>query len=298
MAEARSLIRSGAPTHAFGVGLVLLVVALAAGRVCAEDPRAEAVVTLRSGGLSVEIQQAHAWSVQKITHRGVPVGTQTGAFGALACVPVVGGWIGSAHTEGGVERVEQITLTVDGEAVELEDGASYTGERLVLQKRSMLDKLALDAVLTLTGGVLTQRHDVTAVEDVVVTAIYPFMYPISSGATRWMAATEEDAESEGEFGIGGALQWHDDWTWTAAFIPDRSAGVVVRHLARPTEARTLSGWWDQERHRKLYVSWGEVAEPWPEGLTLSGEVALQCFEAPTVGWREMARQVASELVAE
>ncbi|MFW6438045.1 MAG: isoaspartyl peptidase/L-asparaginase, partial [Armatimonadota bacterium] len=34
------------------------------------------------------------------------------------------------------------------------------------------------------------------------------------------------------------------------------------------------------------------------GTWADGEVALSCFEAPPVGWHEMARQVASELVAE
>ncbi|MFW5866518.1 MAG: hypothetical protein ACOCX2_01805, partial [Armatimonadota bacterium] len=126
----------------------------------------------------------------------------------------------------------------------------------------------------------------------------PFMYPITADTSSWVAVTAEEERLDGDFGVGGALEWHDDWTWTAAFIPERSTGVVVRHLARPETIRTLTGWWDQERHRKLYVSWSGVPEPWPEGLTLSGEVALRCFEAPAVGWDEMARQVASELVAQ
>jgi hypothetical protein len=288
------------PARACPMLAVVLVTLLVPPPAHAQDPREEAVMTLRSGGLSVELQRAYSWSIQKVSHRGVAVGTPSGAFGMLACVPVAGGWIGSMHTEGGVERVEEISLIVDGESVDIEDGASYTGERLILQKRSMLDKLQLDATLTLTDGMLMQRHDVTATEDVVVTVTYPFMFPISSEATRWMAVTSESETLDGDFGVGGALAWRDDWTWTAAFIPDRATGMVVRHLARPDgeAAATLTGWWDQERHRKLYVAWDGVAEPWPEGLTLSGEIALRCFEAPEVGWHEMARQVASELVAE
>lgn len=264
----------------------------------AEDPREEAVVTLRSGGLSVEVQQAHSWSIQKITYRGVPVGTQTGAFGAVACVPVAGGWVGSAHTAGGVERIEEISLIVDGEFADLEDGATHTGERIVLQKRSMLDKLQLEATLTLADGLLIQHHEMMAMEDVVVSTVYPFMYPITSETSAWMAVTAEGEELTGEFGPGGDLQWHDNWAWTSVFIPDRSTGVVIRHLAHPTDAQTLTGWWDQERYHKLYVRWDGLAEPWSEGLTLSAEVALRCFEAPSVGWHEMARQIASELVAE
>ncbi|MFP4248468.1 MAG: hypothetical protein ACLFU7_02350 [Armatimonadota bacterium] len=290
----------GLPARTSGAIAIALIVLVAASAAQAQDTREEAVVTLRSGGLSVEVQRAYSWSVQKISHRGVVVGTPSGAFGMLACVPVAGGWIGSMHTEGGVERVEEVSLTVDGESVELDDGATHTGERLVLRKRSMLDKLRHEATLTLAGGMLTQHHEVTATEEVVVTVAYPFMFPISSEASRWMAVSTEGEVLDGDFGVGGALEWYDDWTWTAAFIPDRATGVVMRHLARPDgeSATTLTGWWDQERHRKLYVAWDGVAEPWPEGLTLSGEIALRCFEAPEIGWQEMARQVASELVAE
>lgn len=264
----------------------------------AEDPREPAVVTLRSGGMSVELQRAHSWSIQQIVFRGVPVGTRTGAFGAVVSVPVAGGWVGSGHTAGGVERVEEASLIVDGQFMELEDGATYTGERLVLQKRSMLDRLRLEATLTLTGGVLIERHELTATEDVVVSVTYPFMHPITSATTQWLAMTDRCEEISGEFGAGEDLQWHEGWAWTAAHIPGRSIGFVMRHIERPAEVPTLTAWWDQERYHKLYVRWGEAMEPWPEGLTLTGEIALGCFEAPPTGWREMARQVASELVAE
>lgn len=173
---------------------LLVMVACAPGR--AEDPREPAVVTLRSGGLSVELQQANAWTIQAITYRGVPIVTRTGACGTIACIPVVGGWIGSAHTAGGVERVEQANLIVDGEFVELTDGANYTGERITLQKRSMLDKLQLDTTLILADGVLTERHELTATEDVVVTTVYPFMYCISAATAEWMAETTEGEQQE------------------------------------------------------------------------------------------------------
>ncbi|MBD3291319.1 MAG: hypothetical protein GF393_00225 [Armatimonadia bacterium] len=289
MVERRPITRAA-------VALALAFAACAASH--AEDPREPAVATLRSGGMSVELQRAHSWSIQQIVFRGVPVATRTGAFGAVVSVPVAGGWVGSGHTAGGVERVEDVSLIVDGEFVDLQDGATYTGERLVLQKTSMLDKLRLDATLTLTGGVLTERHELTATEDVVVSVTYPFMHPISSATTQWMAETDTCEEIGGEFGNGEDLRWYDDWTWTAAHIPDRSTGIVMRHLDRPDDVLTLTAWWDQERYHKLYVRWGGAMEPWPQGLTLAGEIALRCFEAPPPGWREMARQVAAELVAE
>jgi hypothetical protein len=278
----------------FLAGLTVLM--LLPGVARAEDPREPGVVTLRSGGLSVELQRAHSWSIQRITFRGVPVAEPTGAFGAVVCVPVSGGWVGSAHTAGGIERVRQVGLTVDGHLAELEPGATYTGERLVLQKTSMLDKLRLQATLTLAGGVLTQRHELTATEDVVVTELYPFTYPITTAATRWMAMTEACEETAGEFGGEDEIEWHDDRDWTAAYIPERSTGVVVRHLLRPEHARTQTAWWEQDRYHKLYVRWVGETEPWPEGLTLAGEVALRCFEAPSADWQSAAREAAAGLM--
>ncbi len=275
-----------------------LLVMLACAPCVAEDPREPAVVTLRSGGMSVELQRASGWTIQAIVYRGVPIITPTGACGAVACIPVAGGWVGSAHTAGGVERIEEVRLIVDGEFAELTDGATYTGERLVLQKRSMLDKLRLDGMLTLAGGVLTERHELTATEDVIVTTVYPFMYCVTAATTEWMATTAEGEEQTGTFGAGDELSWHDDWSWTATYIPERSMGVAIRHLAHPDEARTLTGYWDQERYHKLHVRWDAEEDRWREGFTLAGEMALSCFEAPPAGWREMARQVASELVAE
>jgi hypothetical protein len=279
-----------------------LAVALLLGLACtlagAEDPRESALVTLRSAGLTVELQQAYGWTIQSLSYRGVPVITPTGACGTIACVPVAGGWVGSAHTAGGLERVEAVSISVDGQPVELTPGESYSGDRIVLAKRSMLDKLRLDVTLTLAEGLLTERASLTATEDVVVTTVYPFMYCITAQTTDWLAAPVQGEEQSGTFSAANELTWHDDWAWTAAWIPDRSTGVAVRHLAYAEGARTLTGYWDQERYHKLYVRWEAGQERWPEGFTVSGELALRCFEAPAAGWREMARQVASEMVAE
>lgn len=277
---------------------VALLLALACAPCVAEDPREPGIVTLRSGGMSVELQRASGWTIQAITYRGVPVITPTGACGAVACIPVAGGWVGSAHSAGGVERVEEVSLIVDGEFAEMTDGATYTGERLVVQKRSMLDKLRLDATLTLAGGVLTERHEMTATEDLIVTTVYPFMYCVTTATTEWIATTAEGEELTGAFGADEELAWHDDWSWTAAYIPERSTGVVIRHLAHADGAQTQTGYWDQERYHKLYVRWDAEDDRWREGFTLAAEMALSCFEAPPAGWREMACQAASELVAE
>lgn len=256
------------------------------------------VVTIHSGGMTVELQRSHAWNIQRISYRGVEVGTPTGAYGALISVPVTGGWIGGVHTAGGIERIEEIALTVDGEAAPLEDGAEYSGERVGLQKQSMLDMVRLDATLTIENGRIIQRHTLTAVEDVVVTTVYPFMYCVTADTSHWLAMTIDGETVEGGFTNSRDLDWHEDWAWTAAYIRGKRTGILMHHRSLPGDATTLTGYWDHERHHKLYVRWDSDEEPWREGYALTGEVVVACFTAPPAVWQGVAEQAAMELIAE
>jgi len=247
-----------------------LAVAVTAAALALADGRPEpATVSLVSGGLTADLQARHAWNLQRLAWEGVEVCTPTGAYGTLLCVPAAGGWIGGAHTEGGVEEIENATLSVDGEVAELIDGAVYPGEGAELTKVSMLDVVQLEAQLILEGGRLTQRCGLTATEDVVVSVIYPFMFCVSAEATQWLAVSHDGEEPSGEFTGESGLEWHDDWQWTAAFIPEQRTGFLLRHVAAPEGARVLTGWWDTARYRKLYVKLEIDEDPWPEGLSLA-----------------------------
>ncbi len=274
---------------------ILLAVAMQAWPAEVPEP---GVVTIHCGELTAELQRSHAWNIQRILCRGVEIGTVTGAYGTVICVPAVGGWVGGLHTVGGVEQIEETVLAVDGDVVPLENGAEYSGERVVLRKQSLLDKVRLDATLTFEGNRITQRHSLSATEDIVVTVVYPFMYCVSAETTQWLAMTASGDLVEGEFTGESDLEWHDDWEWTAAYIPDRQTGFVLRHTSRPESATTATGYWEQDRYHKLYVRWQSEEEPWREGYSLSGEVGAACFTAPPTTWKDAARRTAAELVAQ
>lgn len=282
-------------TRLTALGFLLTLATMPAAAVGPPEP---GVVTIHSGGTSIELQRSHAWNIQRISYRGVELGSPTGAYGALISVPATGGWIGGIHTIGGIEDIEEIALTVDGEAAALENGANYSGQLIVLHKRSRLDVVRLDATLTLQDGRITQRHNLTADEDVVVTTAYPFMFCVTAATTDWLALTSGGDTCEGTFSHSNDLDWRDDWEWTAAFIRGSRTGILLRHLSRPDQAGTATGYWDQERHHKLYVRWDSQQTTWREGYSLTGEVTLQPFTAPPAGWQEVARHLAGELVAE
>ncbi|MGC9316480.1 MAG: hypothetical protein ACP5KN_00420 [Armatimonadota bacterium] len=284
--------------RARGVVAAAALTVLAIVARCSGDDRPEpGVVTIKCGRLTAELQRAHAWSLQRIMFEGVEIATRTGAYGAVACVPAAGGWVGSAHSAGGVERVVDVALSADGEPVELEDGMVYACERAVLVKRSMLDKLQLDATLIFEPDSIIEHHELTATEDVVVTALYPFVHCVSAEATEWMAVTTDGEERSGVLEGSDELQWHEDWEWTAACIPGERTGLLMRITRRPENAQMLTGYWDRRRDHRLYTRLVLDEEPWPEGRSVEAEVVVNCFRAPPEGWQETARERAAALMA-
>ncbi len=277
------------------VALALLLFSSLAG--AAELPAA-AVVVVKTGALAAELQARHLWNLQKLVFRANVVATPTGAFGTVISVPAAGGWVGSAHTQGGVEQIEQVELTVDGQPAELSDGRSYSGERIVLRKSSRLDRVHLEAEYIFANGRITERVRLTPTEDVVVTSVYPFMHCISAEATEWMAITEDNREEAGQFSASRKLQWHEGWAWTAAYIPQSRTGFLLRILRRPEGLTVRTGYWDQDRYRKLYVSTPLDEQVWRAGRSLEAEVVLTCFEAEPEAWKVTACQVAAGLIAQ
>jgi len=242
----------------------LLVVAGAA----ADELPEPGVVVIKTGALTAELQRRHSWNLQRLSYRGVEVAGPTGVWGTVISVPAIGGWVGSGHTQGGIERIEEVTLTVDGEQVPLDDGAVYACDRAVLVKRSMLDKIRLEAMYTFADETITHSVRLTATEDVAVTTVYPFIHCLSPDTSEWFALTWDNAEAGGEFTGDGKLPWHSDWAWTAAYLPDGQTCFLLRDLMGPRDRETKMGYWDQERYHKLYVSAPPSDEIWREGVSL------------------------------
>jgi len=257
-----------------------------------------ATVIIKTGDLSAELQRRDLWNLQRISYRGVEVATPTGVYGTVISIPAIGGWVGGGHTQGAVEQIEQVTLTVDGQPAELVDGAIFACDEAVLSKTSMLDKVRLESTYTFREGTITELVRLTATEDVTVITIYPFMHCLSAETREWMAITGDNQETGGEFTDSKELQWHEGWEWTAAYIPDRQTGFMLRQLKAPEGIEVQTGYWDQDRYHKLYVSTPLDDEVWVEGRSLEAEVIVTCFEATPDAWKPAACQVAAGLVAE
>ncbi len=301
----------------------------------ADDPRGDAVVTIKTGAMTVDLSERAAWTIQRIVYKGTEVGTKTGAYGAVVSIPAIGGWVGTGHTEGGIEQIQEIALVVDGEPAELTDGAIYACERATLTKRSMLDKIQLDAILTFENERITEHHVLTATEDVVVSRVYAFMHCVTNATRQWMAHLYDGREKSGEFTDRKDLNWHTGWEWTASYDPISGKGFLLRLLKLPEDSlppaageqpapadlspvalakgeggqeaekgeeprkgiEVQTGYWDHERYHKLYVQL-VTGDTIKEGTVLDCECVVTCFDAVSRAWKERARKLATELVAE
>ena len=279
--------------------LIGCITALLVGSGAVADELPEpGVVVIKTSALSAELQRRHFWNLQRLSYRGVEVAGPTGAWGTVISVPAMGGWVGSGHTQGGVERIEEVSLTVDGEQVPLDDGAVYACDRAVLIKHSMLDKVRLEATYTFADETITESVRLTATEDVAVTTVYPFMHCLSPDTSEWFALTWDNEEAGGEFTDGGKLEWHSDWAWTAAYIPAHQTGFLLRSRMGLRDREVKMGYWDQERYHKLYVSEPPPEETWREGVSVEWAVTILCFEAPPDVWKQRACRRSLELIAE
>ena len=279
------------------IGAALLLVACVVAP-AAEDLPEPAVVVVKTGMLAAELQARHLWNLQRLIHHANEVAIPTGAYGTIISVPAIGGWVGSGHTQGAIEEIQQVSLTVDGEAAELTDGATYSGERIVLTKTSLLDKVRLESEYVFSAGRIHERVKLTALEDVAVTTIYPFMHCLSTEATQWMAISQDNKETRGEFSDSGELTWHEGWAWTAAYIPKSGTGFLLRHISAPQGLVVKTGYWDTDRYRKLYVSTPLDENVWRAGRSVEAEVVVTCFEAVPEEWKVVACQVAAGLAGQ
>src|SRR4051812_4722784 len=92
--------------------------------VCAADskPGPPAVVAIETREMKVEFAGDRAWTIYRISYKGETEADKVGFYGTVFAAEG-GKWIGTGHNEGGLEQVQEVTLTVDGKPCELTDQA-------------------------------------------------------------------------------------------------------------------------------------------------------------------------------
>ena len=271
--------------------LVLLLTGLAAAAP-GEKPGPPDVVTVEIGDLRVEFAGDRAWTIRRIVHRSEVITDVAGFYGTVFS-PQGGRWIGTGHNEGGVEKIESVTLTVDGQACALQDRAHYRGQRAELRKRSRMGSFALEATYAVTGEAVLERHRYETVEPVKVGILYAFMHPFVPQTREWLAATPDGRRLAGAFDSSGGFRLKEDVRWTAVFDPTRRRATLVWYPTPLVGQGLKTAYWDKTVYHKLYnqvLAQAELAA----GTRFETELVLRCVEAAAEDWQKRMETLADE----
>jgi hypothetical protein len=270
----------------------LLAIFLTVSVAAAQRPGPQAVVTIETRDLKVEFAGDRAWTIQRIFYTGELVADKNGFYGTVFAAES-GKWIGTGHTEGGVEQVEEVTLTVDGQPRDLADKASYRGQRAEIHKRSMMGPLRLEATYVVTDDAVLERHRYEATTDVQISTLYAFMHAWLPRTTEWMAELGDGSIIDGKFDNSGDFKLKQDPKWTAIYDPVNHRAMLAWYPVPLAGQGIKAGYWDKTVYHKLYnqiYSHATVAA----GTKFEAAVILRGVEAEAGNWKDAAKTRAAE----
>jgi len=270
------------------VPFFLAVVSLAG----AADTRPVAVVTIETRDLKVEFAGERAWTIHRIYYTGELVADRNGFYGTVFAAEG-GKWIGTGHNEGGVEQVDEATLTVDGKACELVDKADYHGHRAEIHKRSMLGPLRLEATYVVTEDSVLERHRYETTTEVQIGTLYAFMHAWLPRTTEWMAELGDGSVIDGKFDNAGDFKLKQDPKWTAIYDPENHRAMLCWYPTVLVGQGIKTGYWDKTVYHKLYNQIYSHATL-PAGAKFEAAVIVRGVEADAPAWKDAAKARAAE----
>lgn len=271
---------------------ILLTVAPLAAVAADAKPGPPAIVTVETRDLKVEFAGDRAWTIHRIFYTGEIVCDKVGFYGTVFAAEG-GKWIGTGHNDGGIEQVQDVTLTVDGQPRELADKASYQGHRAELHKHSMIGPLRLEATYIVTDDSVLERHRYEATTDVKISTLYAFMHPWLPRTTEWMAELGDGSLIDGKFDSSGDFKLKQDPKWTALYDPENHRAMLAWYPTPLAGQGIKTGYWDKTVYHKLYnqiYSHAEVSG----GTKFEAEVIIRGVESDAASWKDAVKARAAD----
>lgn len=225
--------------------------ALPLNAAAAPKPGPPAIVTIQSRDFRVEFAGDRAWTIHRIFFKGALVADKNGFYGTVLAAEG-GKWIGTGHNEGGIEQVENVTLTVDEIERPLADKAVYEGRRSQIRKRSAIGPLLLDASYTVMDDAILEKHAYEAASDVKISILYAFMHAWLPATTEWTAEKTNGSRTEGAFDNAGDFEIKDDVKWTALYDPGTRVAMLAWYPTPLAGQGIKTAYWDKTVYHKLY----------------------------------------------
>ena len=169
--------------------LIFTVLAVAAVNLCGQD------MVLRSGKYKVHFSQKEHFCSSQYFYDDVEIGRRTGFYGTIFAPQNVK-FIGSGHTEGGVEKILETQVVCDGKTSTAAPG-EISGSKIEFRKISLLGNLKVTAKFTLTSDEIRIDKDIEAVADQAVYSLYVFQYCWSDQLKEWMIGRPDGSTDSG-----------------------------------------------------------------------------------------------------
>ena len=234
---------------------------------------------LRHEGVQIAIDPEAAFTLRQIKVNDAELLVTVGFGGFTMAYPGMQ-WVGSGHTEGGREKVEEVSLEVDGKLVELPLGQTLDVNSVaVLRKTSRLrEDVTLRTETRFENGVLQEIVNAEFHNPERIDHAYGFMYCWSPRTESWMAETVDGELIEGAFDSDGSWKLGKDVRWTSVFSKQMGVGAVVVFGEDQPGQGHKHAFWDLERYHKQYFQLFQSAEL-PAGTSLKLVSTLHFFTA-------------------
>lgn len=242
---------------------------------------AAAEYTLESGDYSVRFSEELRHTVRSIRYRSYEIGTCTGFYGTVMA-PDKGKYIGSGHTEGGVEKVLQWNLLADGKPVEPKADEVLRAGKFVLEKVSRFDNALFRVRIELSPeGFLEQKRFLTVGEQ-KFHLLYVNLFCWNKATTDWFALTAQGAFESGAFRQEKVV-WHlgKEIRWTAIYDASAKKGVLLYYPEVIRGSIRNACYWEVPRAYNKYYMMAAFPSQSAKGWTSPVyTVFLRGFEAP------------------
>lgn len=271
--------------------LLLAAVLLLPGIALAEYSK-EDRFTIRTPGFGVVIRPETAFTIGQITYRGMPLGQANGNWGFVISY---GGsdFVGSGHTEGGVEQIKNVSLTLDGRKLDkMPLGEQIESGVALLEKTALLgEAVEIDCKTEITAETIKATHIMRVKADTNLTHVYPFMFIWPETTSEYMYGLADGTVNEGELVSDGQWQVQAHSRWMAIYNPQYGLAAVTvfpENMPYRGDQGRKHAFWDHPAYHKQYFEFAD-RQDFSAGEEFRFDVELFVVEGDPSNWKERVK---------
>lgn len=267
---------------------ILLAALLLSGIALAEYSK-EDDFTIRTPGFEVVIRPNAAFTIGQITYRGMPLGKTNGNWGFVLSYEGFN-FVGSGHTEGGVEQIKNVSLILDGRKLDqMPLGKLVEGNTALLEKTSLLgEAVEIDCKTEITPEAIKATHVMRVKKDTRLTHVYPFMFIWPEATTEYMYGLTDGTIHEGVFEDNGKWKVRDHSRWMAIYNPEHGLAAITvfpEDMPHGSDQGMKHAFWDHPAYHKQYFDFAD-RQNFSAGEEFRFDVELFAVEADPSNWKK------------